>query len=847
MNWLNNLRRTPAAKSSTRQPPNRPATPALDVDALRRALAAATEDPERPQRAEELGCALAGSLEPPRSDDVPGVWVAAVCHATDKAIALEWVAGVQGDAWLGEVAVRGRFAEVRLAAAQRIEDGAVLERVARHSRHKDNGVYRHCFDVVRQRRQAGERAQRVMQLALDLRSLLDCPPLSVSRLLDLQRDLHDLDDADEPLMECASLMEQANVRLKLESDARRDLKALQAEAESLAAQCSGATWPGAEPFDHWRERFSILAQAQAGLPGWLAAEAAAKFLAACLLQIESRLTTLAVDGASIELCEQFLAAAPAASASTDAAAAWEVLPKPEHALTRQALQARWQALQTAPAMPPPVAPERAAAPAPPLADLDAVRRVLEHLEHTLEQGHLAEAEAAAKQMKATVGTNTLRGNLDSRVQRAQARLAELRGWAQWGAAKKREQLIVAAEALLAGDQSVEHLAVAVPALREEWKGLNAQGPAPKGRWESFDSALRKAYQPVAAQRAQEAARRSQARADKEGLCAGWEAMVAAIDWEHADYAAIEADRHKMASQWRVVPQAGSRDERSLRKRFDRLVGSIDQRLDAARGAEVQRREQLIVAAEALREEPDLRRATTGAKALQERWRNEAGPLRLARGDEQKLWNRFRAACDGVFARRDAQRAELDAQREQRAQARRTLLDGFAATLTGADANEIKRALAQFRAGWEAARAGAHESVDSLERQARDLQQQAQQRIDALRRGTYRARLELMAQRAAPIEGVDAEALTAGCKAREALLIDLEIALALPTPDAYAPARRTRQLERLQRRFGGGPAQQPQAEELLARFYSTAALPDAALEKRIAAAVRKLIEQDAARG
>jgi len=382
----------------------------------------------------------------------------------------------------------------------------------------------------------------------------------------------------------------------------------------------------------------------------------------------------------------------------------------------------------------------------------------------------------------------------------------------------------------------------VPALREEWKRLGTQASPALRDWERFDAALVKAYQPVAAQRAEEAARRAQARSAKEALCSEWEAFVAAVDWERPDYAAIEVQRDQVAKHWHAAARAGFRDERVLRKRFDTVVGEVDQRLVAARASEIQRREQLIGAAEALRVSPDLRAAMTEAKGLQERWRNEAGQLRLPRSDEQKLWHRFRAACDAVFARRDAERAEQSVQREMRAQARVALIDAFAAAVAGADATHIKRALGQFQAEWDAAKAGAGASADALEQRARDLRRQAQQRIETLHQQAYRSQLEALARQAAPADGVDADGLAAGREARQALLIDLEIALDLPTPDEFAPARRRHQLERLQSRFRGGRQQRPQAEELLAQWYATPASPDEPMNQRVQAVVRKLLEQ-----
>jgi hypothetical protein len=90
--------------------------------------------------------------------------------------------------------------------------------------------------------------------------------------------------------------------------------------------------------------------------------------------------------------------------------------------------------------------------------------------------------------------------------------------------------------------------------------------------------------------------------------------------------------------------------------------------------------------------------------------------------------------------------------------------------------------------------------------------------------------------------LDPETLAAGRKARESLLIDLEIALDLPTPEEFATSRRQRQLERLQNRFRGGRLQLPQAEELLAQWHATPAATDAAMDRRVAVVVRRLLEQ-----
>jgi len=278
---------------------------------------------------------------------------------------------------------------------------------------------------------------------------------------------------------------------------------------------------------------------------------------------------------------------------------------------------------------------------------------------------------------------------------------------------------------------------------------------------------------------------------------------------------------------------------------------------------------------------------TEAKALQSQWNQPAVPVRLKRDDEQRLWRHFRAACNAVFARRDAQRAEQAAQREEGARARQALLDALAASLAGSDAGEIKTAMARFRADWKRARPDHRGPADGLDARARELEQQAEQRLDALRQERHRARYRSLASKAALVAGVEQAAaegkpltgiveqareawealphlpgklegllvdrlaaapeataakLAAGHAVREALLLDLEISLDLPSPEACAEARRVRQMERLQAHFGAAAADVPDAEGMLAHWYATPAAADAGHEARVAAVMARLAGQ-----
>jgi len=923
MNWLRKLfgksAATPAA-APAKPPTQVAAKPTEDVTALRQALANAADAAAQAQLADRLGRALAIQAQVPRAEDAPEIWIAAVCQLTDKALALDWVARIKDEACLSEVATKARGAEIRYAAAQRITTTARLEHVAQAARNKDKRVYQHCSEQLRQRRHAEASSHRAQQITDQLQGLLAAPPLPSTALLELKKELASLADAGETGATCEGLMQQALDQLRRESEALRDLQAAAKAAETLAAATEHATWPWDEHLADWRHRYDALRQTHANLPAWLVVHTAARGLSVAMGVIESSLNRLVADDERGRTCDRFLADLEACT-PTEAGAyeSWSALAKPDHPAALAALHSRWTVLmQSRPQLAPveaaqPVEPAESVTasestaddtvkfPPPPRPrspvriDQEAVLAQLDVLEQAIAGGHLAAADAAAKQIKSMLGSSKPQAAIESRLHSLQAQLETMRGWARWGTQQAREKLTAAAQELLVGEPEVEQLATAISALREEWKRLNAHAAASKAEWESFDATLEQAYQPVAAYRAEQAERQAEARAAREALCANWETELAAVDWAQTHFKVLEALRAEWIQQWRAAPQTGFRDERVLRKRFDTLIGSINQQLDAARANEFERREQLIAAAQALAAQPDLRQAMAEAKSLQQRWNPPEGSARLKRGDEQKQWTQFRAACNAVFERLDAQRAEQSAQRQAHAESRQNLLDAFALSLNGADRADsahigaIKQALAQFRADWDAARPTSRDAADTLEIRARELQQQAQQFLDSVRHEKYRARFELLARKAALAERIEVaslagepldtlltevkqawdalppltgksenllinrleaasritpETLDAGQQTRAAKLLDLEIALGLPSPENYAEVRRERQLERLQNRFDANPQSTLVPEEEVFRWYSISARPDKALAQRMDAIVSKIVEQAA---
>jgi len=714
---------------------------------------------QRPPEAAEAQPAQAQ----PAETDPPATWAEAVCNATDKALATKWAERVEGDDLLAEVAARSRFAEIRLAAAKRIVDKAVLRKLAEAS--KDKHVHRYCSDELKASRQEDHRARRAVELAAAVRTELESTPVQISHLLQIEKDLASLGKGGEETAECEALLEEARARVLQETQAQIDMRGLLASAETLLVAVRTAVDPAADQLGEWSAQHSTLVEAASAAPQWLRAIPAARNFVAVLEEVENRVIAFG-DAIERAVEEEELQSAQEAE--------------------REATLAAQAAARLA---------EDGAAKAPRAArkaDNEALQKVVAELETHLEEGRVVEAEAALKAIDRILGGAAPSGQVARRLQRARAQQARLAGWARWGTDQAREQLIGVAEALLQGEPDIAERARAVPLLRREWKNLDAHGPAPQALWKKFDRALERAYKPVAEQRAAEAKANEAARAAKAALLEAWETWYSG-EAAH-DLKALAARRDEMTGKWRSAARAGFRDERQLRKRFEALTGKVDAQLEEAQAKEIARLRDLVDQAEALKDTADLAAAMSAAKTLQRRWKEDVTGIRLRHGEDQKLWRRFRTACDAVFARRDAEQTERDAQRARREEERR----------------------AEIEAAREAERK---------------------------KREKHAARFAEMAQKAAPVADTPADALEKGKAERDALLLDLEIALDLPTPEAYSAARRARNLAKLQERFNKKVSEAPlEPEAMVKKWYGIPAAPDESQAARMAAVVDRLLAQ-----
>lgn len=300
-------------------------------------------------------------------------------------------------------------------------------------------------------------------------------------------------------------------------------------------------------------------------------------------------------------------------------------------------------------------------------------------------------------------------------------------WQRFANVPKLEELCLQMEALWAevekrgAELETDVVLDVLKALQGEWKKV---GPAPKDKsealWQRFKDQGDRIYDRL---KAGSEAERSANLAKKEALCQRAEALLAGLVPSTAvEGAAAEAGAEKpgridwksvsdqlkaLQAEWKAVGLVPSREQgEALWQRFkaaaDKIHGEQKQHyaeLDSERAENAKKKEALCIRAEQLRYSVDWKTTGEAIKGLQAEWK-ALGPA--PKDQNEALWQRFRAACDAFFERRQAAFAELDQERSGNAKKKDALCQQ-AEALAGKDdldqdaaESEIKRLMGEWK-------------------------------------------------------------------------------------------------------------------------------------------------------
>ncbi len=596
----------------------------------------------------------------------------AAARGREPALRLKAVQFVDDADILAEIAARDDSAPVRSAAAERLTDKDALERVLRKARKKDKKVYRIIrtkLKEVAEREQAPARirdqcetiCERLERLGRRQtwgqdRALLDhldeqwqaLEPQAEAQLLDRYR------RARQRFLDAYQAY-RAGSLLRVEEEKRADLRqrrqALLEELEAALASNSEtslqealeripAQWEGlartSEPDEDEARLATDYAESMKKVRGSLAQ----------FEQRHTRISELAGEIADLLSGGAILQVRAMEAVEREAGEILQGIGPDEAAQSlRQGLGRLVEAMQK----------QRRKA----LDRQDRLDGLAAELEQALEGGVLKKATSLYSRLEADVELIEASGLPDAQIHNAKQvlralvpRLRELQNWRKWGTDLNRESLCRSMEELVDADLEPGLLAQRLRELQTDWKGLDRSGsPGNRALWDRFHGASDRVFARCGPYLEEQARQRETNRSQREALCADLEAFLEKIDWETVDWKkAVRAER-EMRNAWSALGPVDPKTRRALDKRFRQALRTLNKQLAEERGRNQAHKRRLIDEARALMEESDLEKAVREVKNLQRQWHTSVAGKR---GHENRIWQEFRAACDQVFARRQAQ-------------------------------------------------------------------------------------------------------------------------------------------------------------------------------------------------
>ncbi|MBY0242169.1 MAG: DUF349 domain-containing protein [Burkholderiaceae bacterium] len=361
--------------------------------------------------------------------------------------------------------------------------------------------------------------------------------------------------------------------------------------------------------------------------------------------------------------------------------------------------------------------------------------IVDQMEAALDQGQLHLAADHDKLLKETK-TGRLSAAQADRLAHVRAELKRLGDWARWGGNVSREELVKAVEELPAQKLSMPELAKKVGSMRERWKALDGvSGAAPKSLWERFDAACSAAYAPAAAHFRHLADERHTNAAKAEAMISEVEKMAQELAGQEPNFKALAAAVQRLRQAWGRLGAIDRKDKKKLDTAFDKAMAMMTAPLDEQRRLEVARREQLIVEIEKLA--PTDRHTLDTVRHLQEQWQEFARALPLERKQEQALWQRFRGACDAIFAARKESAHAADSERKAHLHVREDICAQLEnATFSGDDKAQtaaITKALRDAAQAWQASGHVPRASEGRIETRYKAAVAAVQAQADAIRK------------------------------------------------------------------------------------------------------------------
>ncbi|HYQ72640.1 MAG TPA: DUF349 domain-containing protein [Gammaproteobacteria bacterium] len=512
------------------------------------------------------------------------------------------------------------------------------------------------------------------------------------------------------------------------------------------------------------------------------------------------------------------------------------------------------------------------------------------LEAALRDNELQQAERAYHKLMSIMGnipglSEQRWQDIEKRLNQVRPRLRKLESWRHWGTTVARQELIGQIRQLIDADLQPADIARQIQQAREQWHAWDKSGDhAGKELWKDFDQVCEQAYKPCKAHFEKLKQRRRENLAQRQAVIDKLNALYETTDWQRPDWREIDRFVSHARREFHKIGNVDFRHRKPIARALDEALGRLEEHLSEERERSLKARETLIADIEALVEVVSLRDALHQLDRLKRQWTITVTGKRSL---ENRLWKRFQAACDGVYQRRDSERKQQDAERNDNLKKKQALIEELEQAAAAADEELLANAavLPRIRKRWQEIGWIPRRQESTVESRWQAAQQQF---VAARRIAASRARdseLENIARRArlcshreqAVLAGIPVDAdetqaqwdalpalsgdagnaiqqrftqamhrpddttLSNNLEAKQAACLKLEVLLEMESPAVHQAERMAYQIERLNASLKKETGAQDSPVDLLRTVFTTGAVPAAAaeaLEQRIAACLSR---------
>lgn len=386
-------------------------------------------------------------------------------------------------------------------------------------------------------------------------------------------------------------------------------------------------------------------------------------------------------------------------------------------------------------------------------NLEKALGLMDELENTLRDNELQKAERAHNRLLSLMGNIPERReqgwqDIDKRLHRVRPQLHRLESWRHWGTTQARQELINQVTKLKNADLPPEQLAREIQKAREQWHTWDKSGDhAGKELWKTFDQACEEAYKPCSEHFKKLKKRRTENLKQRQAIIDKLNERYAATDWKQPDWRELDRFVSHARRDYYKIGNVDFKHRKPLSKALDKAIRQFEDYLSHERTRSIKARERLITDIEALAEEKNLREALDRLEALKKQWKITVVGKR---DHENRLWKRYQNACDLTFRRRDAERKEQAAERNDNLKQKQALIDELAGIARAGDPELLTNAhaLARISARWEDIGWVPRKQERNLNNHWQDAQKAFRKALETAKSRTHASELGNLAERAA---------------------------------------------------------------------------------------------------